>query len=550
MLLRHAVLVGTLALAGLPVAAGQLPPAPVAPQPARALDVAPAGVIRGTVTAADTGNPIRSADIRIEGGSLPRFEPRWARTDGKGRFEVTGLAAGRYILTASKVGYLTLGYGQRRSGESGRPVDVGEDRPLENIDFALPRGSVVVARVTDRFGDPLRGIAVRAYQYRFVFGARRLQGVNSGGTLTDDRGEQRLYGLPPGEYYLAASPALGPGSPRSDAETYYPVNVNVAEAQPVRLDIGQEAYVTFAIASARPARLRGVVIGSTGAPLPNPMASLQMVYLGSGSSRRLSLAPDGSFDEQHLPPGEYVIEVRSPEWAVQPVRLFGEDVDNLIVTTKKAGAVRARLTFEGAAPPTEAVEIRPSFLGPRCGLLALSTSCGGGSIGLVQTVTPDDWTFNAQLTGMGVLRLQRPTNWFLKAVMLDGQDITDTPVEFATAFEGKPAEIVLTQRRAKVTGVVTDARGQTIGDATVVLFPEDEQQWTEYSRFIATSRPDQDGRFELTGLPPGRYLIAALESLPPGEARNPEVLAGLRTGAVSFSLADGESRAVSVRIAP
>jgi hypothetical protein len=506
------------------------------------------GIIRGTITAADTGKPIRGADLRVEGGNTPRFEPRWVRTDEYGRYEIKELAAGRYTLTASKVGYLTLGYGQRRSGEGGRPVDVSGAVPLEKIDFALPRGSVIVARVTDHFGDPLRGVSVRAYQYRFQAGERRLQQVSTGFSVTDDRGEQRVFGLPPGDYYLAATPNLTPTSPRSDAETYYPGTVRIEEAQPIQVEIGEEAYVTFPMASAKPARLSGLIVGSNGTPLAGATASLQRIYLGSGSSRRLAIAPDGSFTEEYLPPGTYAIYVQSPEWAIQRVPLFGEDLDNLIVTTKRGASVRARITFDGADPPREPVDIRPAFVGPVCGMLGLSTSCGGGSVGLVPAVTPDDWTFKAELTGVGVLRLQRPAGWWLKAVLLDDEDVTDTPLELAS-FEGKPVEIVLTKRRSEVRGSVVDDRGDVIRDCVVVLFPEAEEQWTPFSRFIATGRPDQQGSFALTGLPPGRYRMTALEYLAPGEERNPATLARLREDATTFSLSDGESRTIGLRIA-
>jgi hypothetical protein len=43
------------------------------------------------------------------------------------------------------------------------------------------------------------------------------------------------------------------------------------------------------------ARLSGVIVGSSGGVLQNPSASLQMAYLGSGSSRGMPLAPDGTF---------------------------------------------------------------------------------------------------------------------------------------------------------------------------------------------------------------------------------------------------------------
>src|SRR5687768_16546528 len=118
-LLVIAVLISSAAVAGqvprpaLPAPPGS-PGAPATP--------AGAGIIRGVVTAGDTGKPLRGADVRIAGGSISIFEPRFARTNDQGRYEITGLQAGRYTLTASKVGYLSLAYGQRRSGETGRPV--------------------------------------------------------------------------------------------------------------------------------------------------------------------------------------------------------------------------------------------------------------------------------------------------------------------------------------------------------------------------------------------------------------------------------------------
>jgi hypothetical protein len=83
----------------------------------------------------------------------------------------------------------------------------------------------------------------------------------------------------------------------------------------------------------------------------------------------------------------------------------------------------------------------------------------------------------------------------------------------------------------------------------VVLFPDDESQWTfAASRFFATARPDQQGRFVVTGLPAGRYLAAAAEYLEPGEDRNPETLSRLRNSATAIDLPEGESRSVTLRM--
>ena len=63
-------------------------------------------VIRGVVVAADTGTPIRRAQVRA---SAPGARSsRLATTDAQGRFEFKELVAGRYTLSASKGGFVGL----------------------------------------------------------------------------------------------------------------------------------------------------------------------------------------------------------------------------------------------------------------------------------------------------------------------------------------------------------------------------------------------------------------------------------------------------------
>lgn len=76
---------------------------------------------------ADTGAPIRRAQVRI--ASPDARESRVAATDAQGRFEIKELPAGRYTVTASKGGFVSLQYGQRRPSESGTPIELGGGWP-------------------------------------------------------------------------------------------------------------------------------------------------------------------------------------------------------------------------------------------------------------------------------------------------------------------------------------------------------------------------------------------------------------------------------------
>lgn len=62
--------------------------------------------MRGIIVAADNGTPIRRAQVRII--SPEARETRVSTTDSQGRFEIKELPAGRYTMTVSKAGFVTL----------------------------------------------------------------------------------------------------------------------------------------------------------------------------------------------------------------------------------------------------------------------------------------------------------------------------------------------------------------------------------------------------------------------------------------------------------
>src|SRR5262245_5001241 len=158
-------------------------------------------VMRGYVVASDTGTPLRRAMIRVmsqdgRGGGM-------TTTDADGRFEVMELPAGRYTVNASKAGFVSMSYGQRRPDQSGTTLEILDGQLVDKIALSLPRGGVITGRVLDEFGDPLAGAQINALRPRYMDGRRRL--MPSGSASTDDLGAFRLYGLAPGDYFVAGS---------------------------------------------------------------------------------------------------------------------------------------------------------------------------------------------------------------------------------------------------------------------------------------------------------------------------------------------------------
>lgn len=462
-------------------------------------------------------------------------------TDDDGRYEFTTLPAGRYGVRASKGGYVAIEYGQRRPFEKGRPIEVADRQVLERVDMILPPGAVVTGRVTDETGEPVAGAWVQLARYRYFDGKRRLTGDY--GDSTDDRGEFRVFGVPPADYVLSAS--FGGGERSTDqvryVRTFYPGTSSLADAQRVRLKLGGElSNVTIALMRQRSASVSGI-LRSAAAPLSIVMARRTD---GDDSDSHDSIVDSrGVFSITGLLPGSYVIEAQSflgDERASADVKVGGADVTGVVLTMSPGATARGQVRFEGGTPPRD---LQPSqvFL-----FAATENQSSGGQ--LPRPPVRGDWTFElAGVHGRAVLTGGGLRDWRVKKVTIAGNDFTDVPIDF-TGGDVNGIEVVLSNQHTEVAGQVTDIRGVVAGDATVVIFPADPEKWTPRPRHIEAARPDQQGRYHFEGLPAGRYLAVALDFLEDGEEQNPDLLKEWARLATSVTLGDGEKRVLDLRV--
>ncbi len=528
-------------------------------------------VIRGRVTGADNGAPLRRAHVVLSAipASISAGLPKTysASTDNQGRYEFNELSAGRYTLIASKSSFVTLQYGQRRAFESGKPIDVADGATLEKVDFALPRGGVISGTITDDLGEPIAGVRVTAMRSRYEDGRRKLTSIGRTAE-TNDLGQYRLYGLQPGAYFVATLPsaglaaALGQAGPMAAAAleqgfqfppSYYPGTLNAAEAQRISVRIGQERAATdFVQLPGRLATISGQVLDAQGRAQASAMVML-VSATNPGSSMIGTVNADGTFKVANVAPGEYglAVSTRDPasgetlSAAVQ-LAVAGEDISNLAIPMSAGARIVGRVIGDdGNAPPipTSGVRIFPVALESD-----LPLRIGGGV--LAYGPVNDDWTFDWK--GMGGRLLFRPrglpAGFMLKSVLLDGRDITDVPIDVKGTDDVTGLQIVITSRATEVNGAVTDARGQAAMEYAVVMFSEDAARLKYPSRFVATARPDAQGRYKIPNLPPGRYLAVALEYLEEGQSEDPDYLETLRASATRFMLADGETKTLDLKV--
>jgi Carboxypeptidase regulatory-like domain len=515
--------------------------------------------IRGKVTAADGAKAIRRVQITVSSPELT--ESRSVSTNSEGAFEVKELPAGRYTISASRAGYLRLSYGQRRPGETGRPIQLADGQKVQGIDFALPRMGVIAGRVTDEIGDPIAGVSVFPMQLRYFRGRKRMVPL-AGQARTDDTGQYRLLALEPGDYYVMATTRETWTNETNEKEkvgfgpTYFGGTLNLADAQKVKVGLGQEVSGTdFALVPGRVAAIKGTATTSFGMGIAGESISLSQEFAGPNFTSSFGFAggkinPDGSFAIKDVPPGEYKLTLRYPgdaehpaEVAAQTVVVSGPDLEGVSLVTGAGGTLEGRVTTDTGAPlPSGSgrlqVSARPVDLDSNSQRFNQDNGRvrDNGAFEIVDLA-------GAQRLSIGPL----PAGWAVKAIEFDGKDYADVPIDVKNGLKIEGVKIVLSNKMPTLRGTLMDDKAQP-ASGSVLLFPDDPVKWSEGSRLVRTARPDQSGAFEFRNMPVGEYLIVPLEYLQTGSSDDPEFLQSLRDRATKVSLGEGETKGVNLTL--
>ena len=162
----------------------------------------------------------------------------------------------------------------------------------------------------------------------------------------------------------------------------------------------------------------------------------------------------------------------------------------------------------------------------------------------------DDGTFELKSSaGRMRINMMGPMNGFtVRAVRLNGTDITDAGLDFKPNEDISGLEVELTNKVTTISGLVTNARGEAVKDYAAIAFAQDKDKWKIVGRYQGMGRPDQDGRFKISGLAPSDYYVVALDKIDPGQVTDPEFLDAIRPRATAITIREGETRTVDLRI--
>ena len=505
---------------------------------------AAASMVRGRVVADDTLSPLARARVSLSmPGGRSRIDPVY--TDGDGRFEFGGLSAGHYSLAISKTGYVWGKLGVREV-ERNIQFDLGDRTTLDGVDARLVRAAALSGRIVDDLGEPLLAAAVSVGTLQRVNG--RLQMTTLRATVTDDRGEFRLAGLFAGSYVVrvesARAGSLLPGAPDewrrniTWAQTYFPGTPDLISAERLAIKPGEERSgvdVILRAEGSKAGRLTVSVRDQAGNPATG---SVRVVGRSLGMMARLQKG------EMRLPtplePGEYLVAVQSDGGvAASRIVMAGEDV-SLNLALGRSAVVTGRVIVDGSVPA--------DFT--RIPLAAMSRYRVGDSQG--STVMPlplkvnPDGTFNV-IGAVGPIEFvsNNPNDWQVRAVMHDGRNLLDAPIELFGGEELTNIQLVVTNRIPTLAGTILDAqKGPAVG-CVALIFPDDAQALAT-GRLTRRVRSGLDGRFLVPNLSAGSYFVLAMAKPDPIDWSAPDYLARLASIAARVRLDGDETTDVTL----
>jgi hypothetical protein len=508
----------------------------------------------------ELGQPIsRAGVVLLDAQSLP---VRSVATDDRGRFDLTGIRAGTFRLTAWKPGYVAGAVGARRAQPSGARLQL---RPADRKSFAisLKRSAVIAGHVRDEAGIwPNVDVLVLG----ITGGAgdeRRLDLGRVARLKTNSRGMYRAFDLVPGNYvvavpitsYLPTGIAVRGrnGSERIEryVSTYAPSSTSISAADVITVAVGEtRTDANVRLERVPTGRLDATILSPGGAKLKDVQSSIDTgdLLLDEFLAQMSDVAigeHDTSLTCAALPQGPHQLFVTAQLddsvadaasgrlWGAAEF-VVGPQPARVTVSLRQGSALSGRFVLEGdpdaagSAGERLWIELEPA----RFSLLGRIPA---------ETLAPDRFAFTSVTPGRYELRAGGPPGWTLESATAAGRDISDAEVELGGNNDIENTVLTFTRRGPVLTGRVTTPAGAPMFDATIVAAPADPREWRAGSRRILVAGPDSDGRFDVRGLPAGQYVVAAVRDDVEAPDLTPDRLDQLLRAAVRVTLTKGQT---------
>jgi hypothetical protein len=480
--------------------------------------------VSGRVVTAAEGTPIKSSRVALIPEQKTSESQVYATiSDSSGRFTIKDVPAGRYRFLASHTGYVDQNY-QSSGDDTGAVLALHAGQELKDVLFRMTSSSVITGRVNDEDGEPMASIQVvvlrrptneeREDQQEGPWRGHELQ--PAGLSQTDDRGQYRIFGLKPGEYYIRAidqyEPTYSIGANKEMemrtalgsqyAPVYYPGVTQMGQAEAVPLTAGEEWQADFTMRRIKTVDISGRVISADGKPADAFLYLEDMPAVEFGAVFSVDTDSKGEFKIKGVASGSYMLHAQqhSSEDAIyharQKIEVGSDNIDSITLAMGRGVNFSGRIEVSGAG----SIQLERIFL-----TLISSDDQTGDAWARVKK----DGTFHFMDVSEGSYSLSvhgLDQTWHVKSVRLGADDLLAKGLDVEKGQAGGTIQITVGNSGAELTGSVGQDDKPLVG-ARVRLTPDPE---TRYNRLRSrTTNTDQGGRFSFAGLAPGQYRVTA-----------------------------------------
>ncbi len=514
--------------------------------------------VSGIVLKLADGTPLKGATVLLENGE-DREHTIATKTPADGHFILKNVPAGRYKLIVSRNGYVQKEYGQRRPSDAGAALALSPGQIKADITIKLIPSAVISGRIFDDDGEPVPNASVTASRETYHEGRRTLAAFTQG--MTDDWGAFRLFGLPPGRYFVsAAEPQWGQvagdkefsgeagqaGGEQGYAKTYYPGTPDISRAAAINVKEGDEIPGTdIALKQVTVHRVRGRVLNQ----VTHKQAQGVELFLvprtkrqewDFGGQAQVKKA-DGSFEITNVVPGPYSLiaywldptESKS-HLAAQKIDVGESDLEGVQLTVGTGATIQGRVVWDG----------KPSLEGDELSI----TSSGLESMflpgGIARVESNQQFTLRDLMEGDVRLQVSGVSkDCYVKQITFGQTLIKDDVISVAKGVN--PAlEITVSSRGPRVQGSVADKDGLPAAGVWVVAVPDEARRTT--LRLFKSQTTDQYGNFDLHGLATGEYKLFAWEGVENNAWEDEDFLKPFEQQGAKLELRDEDSTKVNL----
>lgn len=557
------------------------------------------GSISGTVYSQSTGEPLKEAHLTLI-ASGPRNGPRSsgtveAVTDTSGNYQFTNLNPGTYRLTVSRQSYVQQVYGETRPGARATPITLSTGQNLTKMDFHLIHTGVITGHILDENGEPMVRAQVEVLQKYYQDGQMELRAV--GADSTNDLGQYRVFDLPPGRYYVKATPPQtltslrvqqvqflaasrygnvsapvvmgestaqpsGSGTTSTGyAPQFYPGGTSVAQASPVTLKGGDEvSAIDLTLLAVHTHAVRGTVSGtdacgggrvvsmSNGGTRTVRMRG-NVILMGNsdvdGGSRSFMRAgpingETGAFEITDVAPGSYFVSAQCGGnlAATQPVEVGDADVTGISLALTPGVELSGTVKLEGDL--ASSVSNAQVWLEGQNGLM--------GNQPRSQIDSDGSFDFDAVRDGKYSVHMSSSCGQcYIKSARAGDADLLLNGLQISGGTAPSSIQIVYSSDTGTVSGTVTDTGDAPAANIRVVLVPDAPFRRSDRYR---TAFTDSTGKYQIAGVPPGNYEAFAWEAIDDGEYSDPDLIQQFANQSEEIKVDENQTKNVDLKTIP